>query len=423
MAVMQHAHDAVSRARGYLAGMDEDRARVLAFPKAPDAIELRHLRSFVAVAEELNFGRAAEQLFLSQPALSRQIRALEQLVGCQLLRRSTHRVELTLAGESLLDRARKVLADVDEAVSITQSVGDELGARGTRMWRTLAELGESGAGVDELREAYEALHAQFSPPPEIGVRPVSAGGVPSLLVSPPDEPPTAIVYLHGGGHMLGSAFGYRHLSGALSLAAGNSALVADYRLAPEHPFPASLEDGLSAYRWLVDRGTEPHRIVVAGDSSGGGLVLSMLLTLKREGEPMPGGAILFCPGVDMFGMLEPRESQEPQPVITVELARRVADAYLAGHPIDDPVVSPLLADLSGLPPMLIQAATGDDRCPEAQALAARAREHGVDARLELYPVATHVFQVFWSFLPEATEALESAGRFVQEIRTTDAAAA
>src|ERR687895_708867 len=109
--------------------MAEDRGRVLAFPRAPDAIELRHLRSFVAVAEELNFGRAAEQLYLSQPALSRQIRALEQFVGCQLLRRSTHRVELTLAGESLLDRARKVLTDVDEAVSITQSIGDELDER------------------------------------------------------------------------------------------------------------------------------------------------------------------------------------------------------------------------------------------------------------------------------------------------------
>ena len=120
--------------------MADDPGRVLAFPRAPDAIELRHLRSFVAVAEELNFGRAAEQLYLSQPALSRHIRALEQLLGCELLRRSTHRVELTLAGESLLDRARKVLSDVDEAVSITQSVGNELESRGARMWQNIADL-------------------------------------------------------------------------------------------------------------------------------------------------------------------------------------------------------------------------------------------------------------------------------------------
>src|SRR5919112_1109969 len=120
--------------------MAEDRGRVLAFPRAPDAIELRQLRSFVAVADELNFGRAAEQLYLSQPALSRQIRALEQLVGCQLFRRSTHRVELTLAGESLLDRARKLLGDLDEAVTVTQSVGGELARRTEEMWKPLADL-------------------------------------------------------------------------------------------------------------------------------------------------------------------------------------------------------------------------------------------------------------------------------------------
>jgi monoterpene epsilon-lactone hydrolase len=388
--------------------MADESARVLAFPRAPDAIELRHLRSFVAVAEELNFGRAAEQLYLSQPALSRQIRALEQLVGCQLFRRSTHRVELTLAGESLLDGARKVLRDMDEAVSVTQSVGDELATRGMRMWQTLAELSEAQAGIDELREAYEALHAQFAAPPEIVVRPAAAGGIPSLLVSPPGDPSTRLLYVHGGGYMLGSAFGYRHLSGALALSAGTGALVPDFRLAPEHPFPAGLDDVLAAYRWLIERGTSPERIVLAGDSSGGGLVVSALLALRRDGLSLPGGAVLFCPGVDLTYGLRDEDASD-------EVARRVAEGYLAGHPVDDPLVSPLTADLGGLPPLLIQAATGDERCPEAQALAARAREHGVDARLELYPVATHVFQIFWSFLPEATEALESAGRFVQEV--------
>jgi epsilon-lactone hydrolase len=401
--------------------MAEDRGRVLAFPRAPDAIELRHLRSFVAVAEELNFGRAAEQLYLSQPALSRQIRALEQLVGCQLFRRSTHRVELTLAGESLLDRARKVLTDVDEAVSITQSVGDELESRGARMWQSMAELTAEEAGVDKLREAYEALHAEFSPPPEVTVRPMQAGGVSSLIVTPPDEGPASLLYMHGGGHMLGSAFGYRHLAGALALAAGARTIVPDYRLAPEHPFPAAVDDVVSAYRWLVDRGTDPGQVVLAGDSSGGGLTLSVLLTLARDGGPMPAGAVLLCPGVDLTrDFVAQAGSDEPQPV-GADLVRRFIDAYLAGHPADDPLVNPLLADLSPMPPMLIQAATGDPYCPESQALAARAREHGVDARLELYPVATHVFHVFWSFLPEATEALESAGRFVRQVCATDTA--
>jgi epsilon-lactone hydrolase len=387
-------------ARGRLGdnrGMDDE--RVLAFPRAPDAIELRHLRSFVAVAEELNFGRAAEQLYLSQPALSRQIRALEQFVGVELFRRSTHQVELTLAGEALLDRARSILRGVDEAVSVTQSVGGELVGRSMGMWKALADLSEAGADVHAMRDAYEALHAQFTPPPEVTVRPVSAGGVSSLLVSPPDQPATTILYLHGGGYMLGSAFGYRHLAGALALPADTGALVADYRLAPEHPFPAALDDALNAYHWLVDRGQ--GRIIVAGDSSGGGLALSLLLSLKRDGLPQPAGALLFCPGVDL--------SRSPK-------TRPNAEAYLGAHPPDDPVVSPLTADLGGLPPMLVQVATGDEWCEDGKALVAGAREHGVDARLELYPVATHVFHVFWSFLPEATEALESAARFARDVR-------
>src|SRR6478752_7637386 len=124
---------------------------LLPFPQAPDGIELRHLRAFVAVAEELNFGRAAERLYISQPALSRQIRALEQLVGCELLRRSTHSVELTVAGEALLDRARRLLADLDEAIATTQSVGGELANRMATMWAPVLELARADPDIQEMR--------------------------------------------------------------------------------------------------------------------------------------------------------------------------------------------------------------------------------------------------------------------------------
>ena len=137
MTVMQHTQEG---ARGPRDNRRHGRgSRTTArLPKAPDAIELRHLRAFVAVAEELNFGRAAAQLYVSQPALSRQISSLERLVGCELLRRSTHRVELTLPGEALLDRARRLLRDLDEAVTVTQSAGGELARRGDAMWRALS---------------------------------------------------------------------------------------------------------------------------------------------------------------------------------------------------------------------------------------------------------------------------------------------
>ena len=160
--------------------MADDDARILALPQAPEAVELRHLRAFVAVAEELNFGRAAERLYVSQPALSRQIRALERGLGCELLRRSTHRVELTLAGDALLERARRVLADVDEAVSATQAVGGELSNRVARLFAPLAEVAAADADLEAMRAAYEELCARFEPPPEVATRSVIAGGVPAL---------------------------------------------------------------------------------------------------------------------------------------------------------------------------------------------------------------------------------------------------
>jgi epsilon-lactone hydrolase len=399
--------------------MQSDPGNVLAFPQAADAIELRHMRAFVAVAEELNFGRAAERLYLSQPALSRQIRALERLMGCELLRRTTHRVELTLAGESLLDRARRLLRDVDEAVTATQAIGGELISRAARMWAPLADLDAADADIQELRTAHESISASFEPPPDLGVRSVIAGGVPAFVLSPPQtEEAVTLLYLHGGGHVMGSAYGTRALTGALAGAAGTRALAVEYRLAPEHPFPAGLEDAVRAYQWLLEGGTSPEHVTVAGDSSGAGLTMSLLISLRDRGLPLPGGAVLFCPWVDLTGAtLAHLPDDAPLAGVLREASRRFAAAYLGGHPVDDPVVSPLTADLGGLPPMLIQAATRDAQLEDAHRLAERARSHGVDARLQLYPADTHVFQVFWSFLPEAANALEDAGAFARTLRS------
>jgi epsilon-lactone hydrolase len=313
-------------------------------------------------------------------------------------------VELTIAGEALLDRTRPVLRDVDAAVSAAQSVGGELEGRVARLWEPVIQAVAADGDIQQWRAAYEEMHAKFDAPPEIQVRSANANGVSSLVVAAkPDEPPT-LLYLHGGGYVLGSAFGYRPLVGALALAAGTGALAPEYRLAPEHPYPAALDDSVSAYQWLLDRGVDAQRIVVAGDSAGGGLALSLMLALRDRDLPLPGGAILFCPFLDLEQNLSDNE-----------IGRQTLAAYLAGHPVDDPLVAPLRADLSGLPPMLIQAATGDTWLADSKALTDRARRHGVDARLELYSVDAHVFQFFWAFLPDAGDALEAAGRFVREL--------
>jgi epsilon-lactone hydrolase len=420
MTAVHGRHDRWPACRVIIEGMDDEGAEVISLQPAPDAIELRHLRSFVAVADELNFGRAAARLYLSQPALSRQISSLERLVGCELLRRSTHRVELTLAGEALLDRARELLRGVDEAVSMTRSVGGSLLARANRHWAQvgLTELFDPVAKLEELRDAFEKLHAQFEPPPGLSVRPVNAGGVAALVQGPrPQEPPT-ILYLHGGGYVAGSAFGYQPLTGCLADAAGTSVLIADYRLAPEYPFPAAVEDAVRAYLWMVDKGTDPAAITVAGDSAGAGLALSLLLTLKQEGLGMPGGCVLMCPWID----LSPGDLDGLPPELN-HVRRLAHGTYLGAHPVDDPLVCPLNADLTGLPPMLVQAATGDPVLDHAVKLVDRAAEHGVDARFELFPVDTHDFHLFWSFLPEAAAALRQAGQFARETRETRAASA
>jgi len=376
---------------GQTGSMDEPQ-NVLALPQAPDAIELRHLRAFVAVADDLSFSRAAQRLFISQPALSRQIRGLERLVGCDLFRRSTQRVELTLAGEALLARAQALLADLDDAISVTRSVGGELAGRMALLWEPWARASADVADLDGIRAALEELHGQFTPPPDVAVAPVIAGGVPALRVTPESASPAA----------------------AIATAAQAPALVIDYRLAPEHPYPAAVQDAVNAYLWLRDTGGDQARIVVAGDSAAGGLVMTVLLALRERGLEMPAGAALLCPWVDLTGRTQ-RPAQDSPLVFSPEMAHRLAQAYLAGHPVDDPLLSPLQTSLTGLPPLLIQAASGDAVLQEAQLLARHATQCGVDASITVYPVPTHDFHVFWSFLPEARDAIDQLGRFVRAV--------
>jgi len=240
---------------------------------------------------------------------------------------------------------------------------------------------------------------------------VNAGGVNALLNLVRPAEPATVLYLHGGAYLAGSAYGYRPMTGCFADSAAASVLVPDYRLAPEHPFPAAVEDAVRVFAWMTGQGTDPAAITVAGDSAGGGLVLSLLLALRDQGLPMPGAAVLMCPWTDL--------GTAARPGLPAELDRirhSASQHYLAGHPPDDPLVCPLNADLTGLPPMLVQAATGDPVMPDAARLVDRAVEHGVDARFQLFPVDTHNFHVFWSFLPEAADAMRQAGQFARSVR-------
>jgi epsilon-lactone hydrolase len=390
----------------------EELGQLLDLPAAPDAIELRHLRSFVAVAEELNFSRAAERLFVGQPALSRQIRQLERLLGVDLFLRSTHRVELTVAGEALLQRARPMLTDLDEAVARTRAVGGENQQRLARL--TQAVVDRMLAGLDPLRQALDAMNAQFPAPEGVGMRPQNAGGVPCLVFGRDLDELPGIVLAHGGGFVAGSAYGSRPLAGVLSVACQRSVLVPECRLAPEHPYPAGAEDIEAAFRWLASR-TDPAELTLVGESAGAALVMSALHRLRADGGPMPGRVVLMCPWVDLeCRFLEEETEADAQARAIRDVIDVCVPMYLGETARDDPAANALRADLSGLPPMLVQAGAGDFLMPDARELVARAKAAGVEANLELYPVTTHAFHLFWSFLPEAARAVERVGQFVRD---------
>jgi len=386
-------------------------ATVFGLPAAPDAIELRHLRAFAAVAEELNFSRAAARLFITQPALSRTVRSLERLVGCDLLRRSTRHVELTLAGDALLARVQSLTADLDDAVAAARAVGDGQAERLTRLWEGFSDVTNSVGEVADIRAEVERLNEQFPPPPDVAITATNAGGVPCLVATPPETTGSPILFFHGGGYVAGSAFGYRHLAAALALASRRPVVIPEYRLAPEHPYPAALEDALRAYLSFVDAGTASATISVAGGSAGAGLTMSLLLALREGQHPLPGSALLMCPWVDLSGVTQ-RQPEDTPIVVSTAVTQRFAELYLAGHPVDDPLLNPLEADLRGLPTILVQAATGDSLAPEAHLLVERGRAADVEISLELYPVPTHDFHVFWNFLPEAADAVRRGGEFL-----------
>jgi len=394
MAVVRETHDHGRVPVGILGRMD-DPATVVPL-RSPDGLDLRQLRAFMAVAEELNFGRAAQRLYVSQPALSRQIKSLERVIGCELLLRDTHRVELTLAGHALYARAGTVLTALDEAIAATRSVGGELNARIMSIWAPMLAVAASVASIESLREIFEDVLASMPVPDDLAVRPVRAGGVPSLIVGA--EP--AVLHLHGGGHALGSAYGYRALVSGLATAGGFGVLVPDFRLAPEHPYPAALDDAVAAYRWLADR-RPASEIVLSGDSSGCGLVLGLLARLRAAGDAGPAGAILMCPGLDPEGGVH--EFGGP-----IAALHQAAATYAA---VGD-------GDLTGSAPLLVQYAVDDPRRADAEAVIELARSCGVHVRADSYRTGVHDFQLFWTFLPEAADAMRSAAQFVQSALST-----
>jgi acetyl esterase/lipase len=229
--------------------------------------------------------------------------------------------------------------------------------------------------------------------------------------------------LHGGAFIIGSPNLYRHLTWRIASAARAHVLAVDYRLAPEHPFPAALEDAFTAYNWLLTRGTDPRRIAVMGDSAGGGLVFSLMLRLRDEGYPLPGAAVALSPWTDLaLTGASLRINANRDPILSADDPPLFVNDYLAGADPRAPYVSPLYGDPAGLPPTFIQVGSDEVLRDDAVRMADRMRAAGCQVELEIWPRMPHVWHVFVPLIPEARRAIERVGAFVLEKTGYDGAA-
>lgn len=270
--------------------------------------------------------------------------------------------------------------------------------------------------VETQRQITEMMASQVQLPEDISIEPANIPGIKAEWVTAPGaERERVIYYLHGGGYVLGYTRTYQEFLYRLSKVTGLRVLALDYRLAPEYPFPAGLEDALVGYRWLLANGTKPENLVIAGDSAGGGLTEATLLSLREAGDPLPVCQVLFSPWTDMEGIGETYTSVgDNDPWIGVDIARAQAKRYVGNGDLRHPLVSPIYADLKGLPPMLIYAGKDEILLDDSVRLANKARADGVEVSLNIWDDMWHVFPLFAGQVPEAQQALDEVGAYIRQ---------
>ncbi|WP_019632301.1 alpha/beta hydrolase [Actinomadura atramentaria] len=252
-------------------------------------------------------------------------------------------------------------------------------------------------------------------------RPAVAGEWVVPREAPDGRPPGAILYLHGGGYVVCSPRTHRPITSRLAADTGLPVLVPHYRLAPEHPFPAPLEDAVAAYEWLLRRGVPASGIVLAGDSAGGHLAAALTAEIVRTGLPNPAGTVLFSPWVDLTCELSVREQLTARdPYISATAARRVARLVVGSAGFDDPRLALLAAPWTGAPPVLIQVGGAEVLRPEAEALARAIGDAGGSCEIQVWNGQMHVFQILNRLTPEASTAMRETARFVRAVTATPA---
>jgi epsilon-lactone hydrolase len=256
----------------------------------------------------------------------------------------------------------------------------------------------------------------YPTPEDITWEPLDASGVLGEWVVPDDcVPGRAVVYFHGGGYATGTIESARGLSSHLARATRARVLAVDYRLAPEHPLPAAIDDAVTAYRFAISAGHAPEAIALCGDSSGGGLALATLVALRDLGDPLPRTAICLSPWTDLtLSGRSLQANRDADPMVSASTLALMADAYLGAVDRRTPTASPLFADLAGLPPLLLQVGSTELLLDDSTRFAERAEAAGVDVTLEIWDDVFHVWQSFADLLPEARDAIARVGSYVDQ---------
>ncbi len=281
----------------------------------------------------------------------------------------------------------------------------------------LAQLNsvETGPGSwEDRRTGMNAFGAMSPLPEDTVVEAVDIAGLPAEFVTPKGaDRHRALLYLHGGGYCVGSPTSHRPLAARLAGAIGCPALVPDYRLAPEHRFPAAVDDAVKAYRFLLGEGVEPGRIVIAGDSAGGGLTIATAIAIRDSGLPQPGCLFAISPWANLAQTGAAYAAVLHDPMLTREGLQEFADAYLQGEGPHHPLASPALADLHDLPPMLLHAGGAEILASDTTLLAERAGLAGVEVRAEIWPEMIHVWHAFAPWLAAGRRAIDEAAVWVK----------
>lgn len=289
-----------------------------------------------------------------------------------------------------------------------------------KLVRNIVRLGflparyQTNIDIRRSRKRFERFCRMAKVPADILIEAVSFEGLTAEWVTTDKHQERVVLYLHGGGYCIGSSSSYRPFVAQLAKALKANILSINYRLAPEHRFPAALEDALIAYRWLL-KTTHPKKIIVAGDSAGGGLVLATLLAARDAGDPMPLAAICFSPWTDLALTGESMQTKAKiDPVLAYKPTLAASKLYLNDVDPKTPLASPLYGDLKGLPPLLIQVGTDEVLLSDSTRFAEKVKAAGVDVTLDVWENMIHVWPIFFtSFVPEARQALAKVAEFVE----------